>query len=299
MHAIFAVEPEAVSSWKELCYVLEKFGFSNGALIANYPSKWMRMVIDACAANGASDLDLSRITEKLRQAKEDRVIKLGLPYEAPSWREAVQGDRILEKLDAVLVNEDVPNDKFHNVNNGLGDLFENRRECQLERTAESLAGAARCLLMGASELVLVDPYFKAHRKCTKVLGALIRLAFDCGNRLKRVCIYTSFDVDQVDPDVAGKMYQDLLHSLSGVGTDVSVYRLESDRLDMDFHARYLLTPNAGLRYDRGFVEPVKKEERLHLTDVVCMDRAAVTGKIELFNEERMGRCAVDVIRFRL
>ncbi|MCY1549917.1 hypothetical protein D9M68_861220 [compost metagenome] len=46
-------------------------------------------------------------------------------------------------------------------------------------------------------------------------------------------------------------------------------------LDQDFHARYIFSPRAGLRFDRGFVEPPDHGQREHLTDVVCLDERRV------------------------
>jgi len=51
--------------------------------------------------------------------------------------------------------------------------------------------------------------------------------------------------------------------------------LSAESLEQDFHARYLFSQRAGLRFDRGFVEPEDHAQRDHLTDVACLDESWV------------------------
>ena len=67
------------------------------------------------------------------------------------------------------------------------------------------------------------------------------------------------------------------------------------RRDFDFHARYLLTDQAGLRYDRGFIEPSDHDERAKLTDVVCLERGTIKDLLTQHNVDDSTGAIVDVI----
>lgn len=276
MHGIFGIEPEAVNNWADLRYIVEKFGFSKGLLIARYPRRWMAMVMDACIANGVRDVDLRRVEEKLRQIKQDRLFKMGMSYEsADSWAENVAQQEILDYLAAVIVRTGQEGEKFVEVDAVPEAIFENRREMRVKRTAQALAGAAACLLADASILTLIDPYFKPKPKNIKVLKAMIELSQEQGHRLKTIVIYTSFNRYPVTSDQLEQEYRRSLVGCLGEGMTLVVYRVDDAANESDFHARYLLTESAGLRYDRGFVEPEAHSQREQETDVVCMENALV------------------------
>ena len=68
--------------------------------------------------------------------------------------------------------------------------------------------------------------------------------------------------------------------------------MAGDQLDQDIHARYLFNQKAGLRFDRGFVEPEAHNEREHETDIVCMDTDLVNRLYARFIE---ARATIDVV----
>jgi len=69
----------------------------------------------------------------------------------------------------------------------------------------------------------------------------------------------------------------------------------ADQLDHDFHARYLFNQRAGLRFDRGFVEPEDHNEREHETDVICMDAELVNSLYARFIDARATINVVDEV----
>src|SRR5690606_40139385 len=116
--------PKSINNWHDLRYAVEKFGYSKGLLIAGYPGKWERMVMEACKLNGVSDLDLTRVVERLREIKGDRLVRMGLPYGDGGWLENVGVEDVLNKLSAVLVRNQVTSDKFHRIGDAYENLFE-------------------------------------------------------------------------------------------------------------------------------------------------------------------------------
>lgn len=273
MHAIFAIEPDAINNWHDLRYAVEKFGYSKGLLIARYPGKWERMVMETCRLNNVGDLDLTRIVEKLRAIKGDRLVRMGLTYGDGNWLENVGVESVLNQLSAVLVRNQIVSDKFHRIDDAHENLFENRRDFRVKRNANALAEAAKYVLTAADQIVLVDPYFQSRRKCTKVIDSMLRICQVNDALPSQVIIFSDYSIDPRDSTVVRKEYEGLLNAWIELDVRITICRVAGDQLDQDFHARYLFNQKAGLRFDRGFVEPEDHNEREHETDVICIDTA--------------------------
>lgn len=275
MHAVFAIEPEAIDNWKDLKYALEKFGYSKGLLIARFPKPWPRLVIEACERSGVGDVERARIVEKLRQAQNDRLVRMGLPFDGDDWIANAKQDGVRERLSAILVRDKHDAERFHSLAEVEEALFENRRDVQVKRSDKALAEAARYVLLSSDRVVLVDPYFEAKPRCCKVLQAMIKLCREHGHQLSEVVVYTSKGTPRrhASHDVAD--YERLLSGDLAQDIKLRIYMLSAEGLDQDFHARYLLSQRAGLRFDRGFVEPEDHTQRDHLTDVACLDESRV------------------------
>jgi len=292
MHAIFAIEPEAINNWPVLRYAVEKFGYSKGLLIARYPGKWERMVMEACRRNGVNELDMLRVVERLQTIKSDRLVRMGLPYGDGDWLENVGAEGVLNRLSAILVRNQVVSEKFHRLDDAEENLFENRRDFRVKRTATELAQAAKYVLAASDSVVLVDRYFQSKPKCTKVLCAMFAACQEAGSLPSQVIIFSDHTRDPRALDVVRQEYRDLLGGWVERGVRVTIARLAGDQLDQDVHARYLFNQKAGLRFDRGFVEPEAHGEREHDTDVSCMDAAFV---IELYTRFIEGRDSLKVV----
>ncbi len=295
MHTIFAIEPDAINNWHDLRYAIEKFGYSKGLLIARYPGKWERMVMEACKLNGVSDLDLTRVVERLRAIKGDRLVRMGLPYGDGGWLENVGVEDVLNKLSAVLVRNQVISDKFHRIGDAYENLFENRRDFRVKRNANSLAEAAKYVLTASDQVVLVDPYFQSRRKCTKVLDSMLRVCQENGSLINQVIVFTDYNTDPRDLTVVSQQYETLLGAWGERNVRITICRVAGNQLNHDFHARYLFNQKAGLRFDRGFVEPEAHNEREHETDVICMDTELVNRLYARFIEARATINVVDEV----
>ncbi|EKT4495430.1 MULTISPECIES: hypothetical protein [Pseudomonas] len=275
MHAIFAIEPDAINNWQDLKYALEKFGYSKGLLIARFPKPWPRLVIEACERRGVGDVERARIVEKLRQAQNDRLVRLGLPFDGDDWIANAKQDGVRERLSAILVRDKNDAERFHCLAEVEEALFENRRDVQVKRNAQALAEAARYVLLSSDRIVLVDPYFQAMPKCCKVLEAMVDLCRQQEHRLVEVSIFTAKSTDDRRVDLIAADYGRMLDAILRQGVCIRIHLLSDAALDQDFHARYVISPRAGLRFDRGFVEPPDHGRRQHLTDVVCLDERRV------------------------
>ena len=286
MHAIFAIEPDAINNWRDLRYAVEKFGYSKGLLIARYPKTWERMVMEACQRNGVGDLDLTRIVERLRTIKGDRLVRMGLTYGSGSWLDNAGVEAVLNQFSAVLVRDRFVSGKFHRIDDAHEHLFENRRDFRVKRNANALAESARYVLTVSDPLVLVDPYFQSKRKCTKVLDSMLRICQENEAIPNQVIVFSDHSKDPRSLTVVKQEYEALLKPWIERGVRITIYRVAGNQLNQDIHARYLFNQKAGLRFDRGFVEPEDHGEREHETDVICMDTAFCNELYARFIEAR-------------
>lgn len=297
MHSLFAIEPEAINNWNDFRYVVEKFGYSKGLLIARYPKRWMAMVMEACRNNDLSDIELKKIEERLSQIKLDRLYKCGLEYESDqSWRANVARQEIFSCVDAVLVKDFDGSDKFHAVSDADEGLFNNRREYQVKRDASSLAKAATRLIRDSSSLILVDPYFRSSRECLKVLSEFVNLIIAEAKPEYELVVHVAHSKYPVSSELFISESTRHLSDYLDSKISVTIVRWSDQQLDFDFHARYLITSQGGLRYDRGFVEPADLEDREKVTDVTCMDDQIKLEIIEQFNNYKFSELVVDQFR---
>ncbi len=272
MHALFGVEPAAISSWQNMRYVIEKFGMSRGALIAQIPRKWPALVLDECRRNpNIKDIERARIEETLRKAKSDKLFRPQTQYEPDqSWTENILGEEINSLLHGVIVSSEPMSETCFNVDDISDDLFENFGQTRVKQKAEDLADAARFVLANAEEIVLIDPYFQSARRCMKVLKSIIEVARSYNSRLERVYVYCAESKCNKSGDLTEHEYRTALKALQLKDITYHIIRIDDGVTDMDMHARYLLTPDAGLSYDRGFQEPEDIAKREYVTPVSCI-----------------------------
>ena len=295
MHAVFAVEPNAINCWTNFRYLIEKFGFPNGALIARYPKSWMRLVIEACDANGVGDIERSKIVEKLSQAKHDRMLNKSFPFNGGEWRSNAVDSEVVNLFDALVLTNDEPLAHAYSIDDLPEEVFHDRREVQVPRDAESLASAASCLFVDSRAITLIDPYLKPSRACTNLLNAFVDASAGVGRGITRVVVHMAYSIDSSDcADVIAE-YKRFMGQKIANGLSLQVNRWNDHAMDFDFHARYLLTDQAGLRYDRGFIEPSDHDERAKLTDVVCLERGTIKDLLTQHNVDDSTGAIVDVI----
>lgn len=132
------------------------------------------------------------------------------------------------------------------------------------------------MLLSSDRVVLVDPYFQAKAKCCRVLEAMVDLCRQQEHRLVEVSVCTAQSADERRVDLIAADYERMLEGVLRQGVCLRIHLLPDAALEQDFHARYVFSQRAGLRFDRGFVEPPDHGQREHLTDVVCLDEGRVT-----------------------
>lgn len=274
MHTIFAIEPEAINNWSDFRYAIEKFNFSNGLLIGRYPKSWIKLVHEACKNNITNDIEIAKVVEKLSQIKHDRLIPLSENFTPGDWIENTRQQEVLDKVKLILVKQNEVTAQHVRLDDVNEDIFCNHREVSVPRTANDLAKAAEYLLRDAIAIQIIDPYFNPKNHCLKVLLAFLELNKINKDSLEIINIYSAHSKDPRPLVDIKNDYKKGLNEWTGK-VKFQVFRLNNAGLDWDFHARYLLSNTNGLRFDRGFNEPIDHGKRAHLTDIMCMETQSV------------------------
>lgn len=158
----FALDPAAIATWENFRYFTEKFGVPQGRLIAEFPGKWKRMVIEA-AQRSAKPVEFTRIVERLRQVSDKVLLASGRPGgdAAKCWLDRAVEEHARLPFAAVIALE---NPSSHpgvllqsDVNEDL-QRFRADRQIEIQRTAKDLVGCIELLLRHSSLVKWIDPH---------------------------------------------------------------------------------------------------------------------------------------------
>lgn len=267
----FGVEPQAVNRWDRFRYVMEKFGFSQGRVVARLPKRWIAELLECLDEVG--DVERQRFIEKLRRYKEDRFVSVGDSGDG-TWVERAMRLRAQGVIDGILLSaqsaEMYPELASATLEFVDEDFFEVQREVRCESTTENLAGVAAPFLLHATEITLVDPYFKlGNTGNRKVLEALLGTACR-GGRCRQITVLTDTGMKPKDGERYFVRYaNETISRIASGAFTLRVAFIDKHSPGITFHARYLLGSQGGLRYDKGFSASLDSET----TDISLLDAA--------------------------
>lgn len=263
MNDDYAIEPSAFSNAMELRFVLNKFGFSEGRFLAQYPKNWVKRLDDSLAS--LQDVERSRVAliiEKSRKAGS--LGTRGWAFDGGrSWVDNVASVR--HALAAVAVAEKNRHG-FPLLRDVLDDseFFRPGRSERIEARPEEYVRVAKPLLSASHQVVLVDPYFDPIREgyIRTVLG-FTRAGGEMCNDFVAVCNH-----EKVRP--IGRFQSLLEEHVAPHLRDRQQFtvRVVENFGKASMHGRYLLTDKGGIRFDSGFDE--KHDGRK--VDVEILDR---------------------------
>ena len=277
----YAVEPLAIgSSWQTFRYLIEKFGFDKGRLIAEFPKRaWFREVYEA--ATGFSSTDKARLEILLNKARGTKVIRTGRPYdpEAGDWlynalteHKRLPFKAIVARNNAsasrdVLVADDVDEES------PLMVVASNRL---VPRDATSIASALSGFLGHGSRVLFVDPFFNPfNQRYKNTLKECLRVA-KMQNPTANCEIHYRYHEDNVVPSDIEKNVTSAFGGLIPSGMSIKVYCWRQKDGGADFHARYLLTEKGGIGVDAGFsAEGAHETTDMHILGLdFCKEKLA-------------------------
>ena len=159
----YAVEPRAIgANWATFRYIIEKFGFDKGRLISEFPRRWLREVYDATI--GLPDLQRKRVEEALNQARKNKIIRCGRPYNvnAGDWLNNALTEHGRLPFRAIIASENPNSDRAVIRAEELDErqpLMNVAHDCAVPRDAASLLAAMKELLRFSSRILFVDPFY--------------------------------------------------------------------------------------------------------------------------------------------
>ena len=168
MHYEYAVEPRAIAAdWHTCRYISEKFGFDRGRILSLYPSQWLPLAIKE--ADGLSDTDKKKVTEKLLQLKKNCSIRSNRDYgpDLPEWIDNAIAQQAIDPFHAIIAMENPGDENFILQANDIDDihpLFSVPHECRIQREAKPLAETMSVILKAARHVLFVDAYYDPFKK---------------------------------------------------------------------------------------------------------------------------------------
>ncbi len=271
MYKEYAVEPAAIgSNWETFRYLIEKFGFQEGRLVSRFPAKWERLVIEAAKMADVGDIALKRIIEKLRKEKKIKIINSGREYDSNlgSWIANARTAHIVKPFHAIIAQGSHEEDKIvaPEYLEESHPLMIARRDRNVPRTSKKLAEAFLPLLLSASEVDIVDPFFDLQNsKYKNFLSLLLSSMYDSRkNKKENLPIRIHFRMDGGEPREQF-LLQNAHKWVRGwipEGFELHLYEWRQKPGGEDFHARLLLCDCGGLGVDAGFAAVGRHESTI-------------------------------------
>jgi hypothetical protein len=267
MNEIFGIDPNSPSDVKDLKYMLDLFGLSNGRFIAAYPYDWE--ILLRSKFNQLGDIDKARVNRLLeihkdvtlrvdggyRRSKDwiDNAVELQQMEKKFSKLFSIEGNPYkVPPLQALLWNDD--------------ELLSDGRGAHIPMTVESYCDAARPLFAFSSEVHLIDPYFTLRRengdrdyRRWKVLSGFFSEAKK-SERCDSFCFHLS-DQKFFSQNLIDKFVEDIELIRQEVNfKDLNLsYIVEDEKI----HGRYLFSVKGGLQFDHGFDTDFRKKNHVH------------------------------------
>ena len=267
MNEIFGIDPNSPADIKDLKYMLDLFGLSNGRFIASYPHDWENLL--RSKFNQLGDLDRTRVN-RLLEIHKDATLKIDGDYRrSKNWIDnAVELQQTKKKFSKLFSVEGNPykvptlQSLLWNDNGYISD----GRGAHIPMTVQSYCDAARPLFAFSSEVHLIDPYFSLRRengdrdhRRWKVLSGFFSEAKK-SERCDSFCIHLS---EQRFPSLS--LIDKFVEDIEQIRQEVAFETLNLTYLidDEKIHGRYLFSVKGGLQFDHGFDTDLRTRNHVH------------------------------------
>jgi hypothetical protein len=268
----YAVEPAALSNWQDFRYIIEKFGWQHGRLIARYPKRWKRLVYESL--HGCSPMERKRIEERLTTLDHRMIARAVRNTYDPArpWLENAVMEHQVRPFRAILAASAVPSLDavlpVSELDEDSAPLWSAPEELVLRRAPEIVTAVA-LLLEGSSHICLVDPYFDPDKlRFRQVFATITERVFASGRDRARVKLElhtsvtrcfarhetpTAEEERRVCSHLQARCRERLASLLpAGVRLKVTVWK---ERLDgQEIHNRFILTDQSGAMLGTGLDE---------------------------------------------
>jgi hypothetical protein len=278
----YAIEPQAIgSSWATFRYIIQKFGFDQGRLISEFPKRWFREVYDA--TSGLPPVQKKRIEEALNQARKNKVVRSGRPYdrEAGDWLYNALKEHRRLPFRAIIAVENSGGDQAVLLADDLDEqqpLMNVPHDCAVQRDAASLSAAMKEMLRFSSRILFVDPFYDPFKERYKSIFRECLGIVRSDNPNATCEIHYRYHEDKPANDALKREAAHLFPGVVPDGMKVTIFCWRQKTGGEDFHARYLLTERGGIAVDAGF----SAEGNHQTTDMHLMSYELSQEKLKVF-----------------
>lgn len=265
MNDLYGVDPKAPGDLRDLAELIRIFGPTKGRFILEFPSDWSIELLERM--KGMSDIKRhSAIEAWVRKGRAALLPTTATFKSSLSWAENAQSLRSRERVAKLIGPRGCPA-TLEPIDEALVDpsAFPDASGRHIPRTPSAYVEAAKPLLMTASKIVMIDPYFrlryrkrhslafKPSRRHRESLGALLKAASNFG-RVEVFKLLVSESTALEDDSNGSKFERDVQQVVRDFAAEGVC--LEYDLLDpsvaVERHPRYLLSVHGGLKFDWGF-----------------------------------------------
>jgi len=274
----YAIRPKDITNdWRTFNFLKDKFGIQLGRVISDFPQeKWIRRALESSKIYGTERHQVVEWFKKIDgpepqdNTKHVVLVDRGRRYhESHTWIENAKREHLTHPFHAVISNQQTGEIRTHDADEIWGSaIWEVDTGNVIEREAGQIAEVARPLLRFSTEILLVDPYFRAYEDRFRAsFKSLVEIIDDECVDLNRFEIHLGVASKPVDRDPVGEFLrynEQKLSPLLSDGMQVLLYRWENIPQSDRMHPRYILTDLGGIRYDFGLDAP---NEEGQTTDV--------------------------------
>ena len=262
----YALEPELVASWHDRLlgrFFVEHFGFGTGRVVSRYPKKWRKLVWEAFQAvfgAAAGEIERKRVEELLARLTAAEVRRPGCVWDdACAWLENAERENERRPFHAILSRGNPrgqPNVvRADDILTGTPEIWLAPGSIVVERTAASMANCVASMVRAATQILLVDPHFRASRpRYRNSLGDYLGLV-RIGVPQVTVELHAGHVADDApDWDTFRRECERHLPSLVPAGLTLIVRRWTNRAGGERLHNRYVLTDIGGVQFGVGLDE---------------------------------------------
>jgi hypothetical protein len=254
----YAIEPAAICNFERVRFFLGSMGVPHARLIARYPKKWERMVLESLPRD-CGEVERKRIEEGLLVLRPACIGAMRqYVYETP-WVSNATNEHKKLPFQAVIVNQGgvpCPGVLEYDSLGPAAPLWNVHPTRSVSRTAEAMAEAIAPLLRIAQDVAIVDSYFKPDvKKYQEMVQRFWKAAMDGrgGTILTRFVLHTCVQRgwDRIDPEAFVDSCSRHLPEFVPPSKRMKVIIWEERDAGEEFHNRYCLTDRGGVFMGKG------------------------------------------------
>lgn len=291
----FAINPDAIKNWSDLKNITMNFGFHNGAIISDFPNTWIRELKQKAKDELEGTRQYLDIIERLDHIKSGYIIKRMREYDNEhTWLDNALKENSGFAFYKIVNDADVANEpKIISFEKLDEKVFSDLREGVISRHAEDIASVAALILECSKNIKIIDPYFSSHRGYKNTINEIFKLLAYNRKQNVEVEVHASFMQGGRQVNIESEK-EKLIRYFSRVIPKEKQLTVMwwNDNDTKELHPRYLLSERAGIRYDRGFLEPSELSERDTKTDVSMMSKKMAD---DVWNKYRAETSAFKVV----